>query len=249
MQLRFSQGPFASNGAVVSPHLLLAFKMCHAQTLKPMIVSCMNGIAQPIVLANSNFPEGVASLNQVLCVTFNSEMSVNESPSLLDGRLPQENWAISHFIDASIPHNFSLCLGIIPSGTTAKDSFEAIKVQCCIGSCFQKSKVVWDLIHVLVDNSSGNPNPKGKIILYLQCIFAMFKKLGIEVEKLKGLFAQALCHAPPTLDQLITTAILSAFVGQVIINASQQGDYQACEPSPFVYCVSEPPSLIRPHSP
>ncbi|MBW0572406.1 hypothetical protein O181_112121 [Austropuccinia psidii MF-1] len=139
----------------------------------------------------------------------------------------------------------------------AKDSFEAIKVQCCLGSCFQKLKVVWDLINVLVDNASGNPKPKTNIILSLRCNFAMFKKLGIEGDKLKGLLAQALCHTPPTLDQLITAAILSkgnkkplsAFVGQVIINASQWGDDQGHEPSPFVYCISELPSLIRPRSP
>ncbi|MBW0467026.1 hypothetical protein O181_006741 [Austropuccinia psidii MF-1] len=82
----------------------------------------------------------------------------------------------------------------------------------------------------------------------------MFKKLGIEADKLEGLLVQAVCHAPPTLDQaafnqLITAAILSkgnkkptlTFVGQVIINASQQSKKQAWETSPFVYRVSDPP--------
>ncbi|MBW0563557.1 hypothetical protein O181_103272 [Austropuccinia psidii MF-1] len=82
----------------------------------------------------------------------------------------------------------------------------------------------------------------------------MFKKLGIEADKLEGLLVQAVCHAPPTLDQatfdqLITTAILSkgdkkptsTFVGQVIINASQRSEEQAWETSPLVYRVSDPP--------
>ncbi|MBW0464141.1 hypothetical protein O181_003856 [Austropuccinia psidii MF-1] len=62
----------------------------------------------------SNFPKWVASLNRVLCISFNSKASINDSPSLLDGQLPQENWAISHFIDTLIHHNFALCIGIIP---------------------------------------------------------------------------------------------------------------------------------------
>ncbi|MBW0487835.1 hypothetical protein O181_027550 [Austropuccinia psidii MF-1] len=43
------------------------------------------------------------------------------------------------------------------------------------------------------------------------------------------------------------------FVGQVIINASQRGDKQAQESSPFIYCLSDPLELLvsylRPCSP
>ncbi|MBW0498970.1 hypothetical protein O181_038685 [Austropuccinia psidii MF-1] len=87
----------------------------------------------------------------------------------------------------------------------------------------------------------------------------MFKKLNIE-----GLLAQFACHAPPTLDQLVTAAILSkgdekplsTFVEQVIINESQQQEDQAPGPSPFVYRFSESqastlflPKLAKPHNP
>ncbi|MBW0467033.1 hypothetical protein O181_006748 [Austropuccinia psidii MF-1] len=83
----------------------------------------------------SNFPEWVSSLNCVLSIAFNSEALVDDSPSLLDGQSPQENQAISHFIDASIPHDFALCIGVIPSQVTARDFFDAIKARCCPGSC------------------------------------------------------------------------------------------------------------------
>ncbi|MBW0512034.1 hypothetical protein O181_051749 [Austropuccinia psidii MF-1] len=43
----------------------------------------------------SNFPEWVAFLNRILCVAFNSEASVKDSPSLLDGQFPQARRAIS----------------------------------------------------------------------------------------------------------------------------------------------------------
>ncbi|MBW0498966.1 hypothetical protein O181_038681 [Austropuccinia psidii MF-1] len=91
-----------------------------------------------------NFNEWVACLNRVLCIAFNSEMSVDDSPSL------QENRAISHFIDTSIPPNFALCIGIVPSRTLAKTIFDAIKARCCPGSCFHKLKVVQDLLQMLV---------------------------------------------------------------------------------------------------
>ncbi|MBW0506188.1 hypothetical protein O181_045903 [Austropuccinia psidii MF-1] len=71
----------------------------------------------------SNFTEWVACLNRVLCVAFNSEMSVDDSPSLLESCSPAENCAISHFIDASIPPSFAVCIGIIPSHTLAEKKF------------------------------------------------------------------------------------------------------------------------------
>ncbi|MBW0574319.1 hypothetical protein O181_114034 [Austropuccinia psidii MF-1] len=79
--------------------------------------------------------------------------------------------------------------------------------------------------------------------------FALFKKLGIKAEELESLLAQAGCHAPPTLDQLITAAILSkgkekpslTLVGQVILNVSQTRPEVARLTSPFVYQMSNPP--------
>ncbi|MBW0464103.1 hypothetical protein O181_003818 [Austropuccinia psidii MF-1] len=115
----------------------------------------------------SNFGEWVACLNRVLCVAFNSEMSVDDSPSLLDNRSPQENQAISHFIDASIPPAFTLCIGVVPSHTLAKIFFKAIKARCCPGSRFQKLKVVQDLLQLLVKNASGDPKPNTSIVLSL----------------------------------------------------------------------------------
>ncbi|MBW0549177.1 hypothetical protein O181_088892 [Austropuccinia psidii MF-1] len=210
----------------------------------------------PLQSNDGSFTEWVTCLNRVPCVAFNLEMSVDASPSLLNNCLPQENHAISHFIGASIPHYFALCIGIVPSSMTARDFFKAIKSRCCPGSHFQKMKVVQDLLEMLVENSSGNPKSNTSIVLSLQCTFAMFKKLNIEANKLQGLLAQVSCHAPQTLtqeafDQLITAAMLwkgdknpfLTFVGQVIINASQRQDDQAQMPSTFVYQVSELPDL------
>ncbi|MBW0535354.1 hypothetical protein O181_075069 [Austropuccinia psidii MF-1] len=183
----------------------------------------------------SNFAKWVSGLNQVLCIALNSELSVNDCPSLLENRSPQENREILHFIDATLPPNYALCIGIILERTMSKEFFNAIKAR------------------VLVENGAGHPKPNTTIILTLCQTFAIFKKLGVEADKLEGLLAQAACHAPPSLgkvafDQLVTVAILakgdeklpSTFVGQIIMNASQKDGEATQHPSPFVYCVSEP---------
>ncbi|MBW0547748.1 hypothetical protein O181_087463 [Austropuccinia psidii MF-1] len=113
----------------------------------------------------ASFSEWVAFLNRVLCIAFNSEMSVDDSPSLLDNHSPQENREISHFINMSIPPDFALCIGIVSSCTFSKKIFEAIKAQCCPGSCFEKLKVVWDLLQMLVENASGNPKSNTSIVI------------------------------------------------------------------------------------
>ncbi|MBW0485954.1 hypothetical protein O181_025669 [Austropuccinia psidii MF-1] len=181
----------------------------------------------------SNFSEWVAGLNRVLCAAFNSEHSVDDLPSLLDNFSLQENRAISHFIDATLPPDFALCIGVVLACTTAKEFFDAIKVRCCPGSCFQKLQVVKDLLDLLIENNTGQHKPNCTVILSLRKTFAIFKKLGVDGHELKGLLAQAACHPPASLDwvafdQLVTSAILakgdekpsSMFVGQVILNAS-----------------------------
>ncbi|MBW0486830.1 hypothetical protein O181_026545 [Austropuccinia psidii MF-1] len=200
----------------------------------------------------SNFAEWVAGLNRVLSVAFNSEHSVDDLPSLLDNRSPQENRAISHFIDATLPPDFALCIGVVPARATAKEFFNAIKTRCCPGNRFQKLQVVKDLLNLLIENDTGQHKPNSTIILSLRKTFAIFKKLGVDGDELEGLLAQAACHPPASLDrvafdQLVTSSILakgdekpsSTFVGQVILNASQRDDKQ--HTSPFVYRVADPP--------
>ncbi|MBW0482315.1 hypothetical protein O181_022030 [Austropuccinia psidii MF-1] len=80
----------------------------------------------------------------------------------------------------------------------------------------------------------------------------MFKKLGVKADKLEGLFAQAACHTPPTLDQLVTSAIMargnkkpsSTFVGQVILDALPRSGGPTEPSSPFIYHVSDPPESL-----
>ncbi|MBW0465877.1 hypothetical protein O181_005592 [Austropuccinia psidii MF-1] len=50
----------------------------------------------------ANFPEWVACLNWVLCISFNSEMSVNDSPSLLDNCTPQGNRVVRDLLNTLI---------------------------------------------------------------------------------------------------------------------------------------------------
>ncbi|MBW0461370.1 hypothetical protein O181_001085 [Austropuccinia psidii MF-1] len=182
---------------------------------------------------STNYPEWVASLNRVLCIAFNLDVSIDDSPSLLDNQTPQENRVISHFIDATLLADFTLCIGIMPSRATAKEFFDTVRARCCPGNRFQKLKVVQDLLSTLIENGSGMPKPNNTIVLTLRHSLSLFKKLGIKAEELEGLLAQVVCHAPPTLDQaafdqLIRAAILSkgkekpssTFMGQVILNAS-----------------------------
>ncbi|MBW0482470.1 hypothetical protein O181_022185 [Austropuccinia psidii MF-1] len=219
--------------------------------------------AEPKPLSNeedgSNFAKWVAVLNRVLCVAFNSELSVNDLPLLLENRSSQENIVISHFINATLPPDFSLCIGIIPSRGTEKEFFDAIKARCCQGNCFQKLQVVRDLLNFLVENGASQNKPNTTIILALCKIFAIFKKLGVDAEKLKDLLAQATCHAPASLDwvafdQLVMSAILakgedkplSTFVGQVILNKLQRENKNPQHALPFVYCISEPQECPAP---
>ncbi|MBW0466439.1 hypothetical protein O181_006154 [Austropuccinia psidii MF-1] len=118
-------------------------------------------------------------------------MSINDSPSLLDNWFLKENKAISHLIDAAIPHDSALCIRVVPSRAMPKDFFEAIKAWCCPGSCFKNIKVFGGLLQMLLENGSGNPEPNNRIVLSLHHTFAMIKKLGIEANKLEGLLAQA----------------------------------------------------------
>ncbi|MBW0586059.1 hypothetical protein O181_125774 [Austropuccinia psidii MF-1] len=81
----------------------------------------------------SNFAKWVMGLNRVLCIAFNSEHPVDDLPSLLDNCSLQENRAISHFIDATLPPDFALCIGVVLARATAKEFFDAIKTRCCPG--------------------------------------------------------------------------------------------------------------------
>ncbi|MBW0582746.1 hypothetical protein O181_122461 [Austropuccinia psidii MF-1] len=203
--------------------------------------------------SGSNFAKWVAGLNRVLCIALNSKLLAYNCSSLLENQSPQENRAILHFIDAKIPPDYALFIGVVPAHTTAQEFFDAIKARCCPGNCFQKLKVVCDLLDVLVENGAGQPKLNTTLILTLFRTFAIFQKLGVEADKLEGLLAQAVCHAPPNLgqvafNQLQTAAILArgnekpllTFVGQVIINTSQKNRESTRRSSPFIYHVSEP---------
>ncbi|MBW0522009.1 hypothetical protein O181_061724 [Austropuccinia psidii MF-1] len=210
----------------------------------------------------SNFVEWLTCLNRVLCVAFNSETSIDDSPSPLNDLLPEENRAIFHFINASIPHEFALWIRINPSQTTARAFFDAIKTRCFPGNCLKKLHVVCEMLTMLVENGSGSPWPNNVLVLSLCRTFAILKKLGVEADELKGLLAQAACHTPATLNQvafgqLVMAAILEkgdnkltfTFVGQVIINASTKCDDGIQQGSPFVYCVTDLPLFNCPESP
>ncbi|MBW0481301.1 hypothetical protein O181_021016 [Austropuccinia psidii MF-1] len=209
----------------------------------------------PLKSDGSSFVKWLSCLNQVLCVSFNTKMLIDNSPSSINNRSPEESRAICHFINASIPHEFALCIGVTPSRSTAKDFFETIKAHCCPGNCFEKNRIICNMLNMLVWNGSGAPRPNNVLVLSLRRTFAMFKKLGIEADEFEGLLAQAACHAPATLDQtafdqLVTAAILlkgneklnSTFVGQVILNASAKADDHTRELSPSVYRVADPPT-------
>ncbi|MBW0499751.1 hypothetical protein O181_039466 [Austropuccinia psidii MF-1] len=215
----------------------------------------------PLKSDGSNFAEWLTCLNRVLCVALNNEMLINNPLSSSDNWLPEANRDICHFIDVSITHEFALCIGITPLPLTAKDFFDTIKAPCCPGNRFKKLQIVHKMLGMLVENGSGAPQLNNVLVLSSCCTFAMFKKLGIEADELKGLLAQAVCHTPTPLDQLVTAAILakgeekpsSTFVGQVILNASTKTNGNTHQLSPFVYHMADPPTTPthsqRPHAP
>ncbi|MBW0542072.1 hypothetical protein O181_081787 [Austropuccinia psidii MF-1] len=222
---------------------------------------CAANCFSPLKSDGFNFAEWLTCLNWVLSVAFNTEMLVDGSPSSLKNQLPEENRAIFHFIDVSIPHKFALCVGITPACLTAKAFFVAIKASSCPGNRFEKLRLVRGMLTMLVKNGHGTPQPNNVRILSLCCTFVLLKKLGVEADELEGLLAQAVCHAAATLNQLVTTAILArgeekpnlTFVVQVILNPSTKTNKDNCQLSPFVSLVAHPPAtqtyLQRPCSP
>ncbi|MBW0510184.1 hypothetical protein O181_049899 [Austropuccinia psidii MF-1] len=99
-----------------------------------------------------------------------NQVSVKDCPSLLDNLTPQENRAIPHFIDATLPADFALCISIMLSCATAKEFFDAVKARCCPGNCFQKLKVAtFDQLANAAILSKGNERPSstfvGQVIL------------------------------------------------------------------------------------
>ncbi|MBW0476849.1 hypothetical protein O181_016564 [Austropuccinia psidii MF-1] len=251
---------FATNGTVFSPpasspwapmprHMTSAYD--HFMQEPYRAADCFASLKSN----GSNFAEWLTCLDRVISVAFNTEMSVDDSPSSLKNRSPEENRAIFHFIDAAIPHKFALCVGITPLQSTEKAFFVAIKARCSPGNRFEKLRLVRSMLTMLIENGSGTPCPNNVIILSLRCTFVLLKKLGVEADELEGLLAQAACHAPATLDhtafnQLVTTAILaegdekptSTFVGKIILNASTKCDKDNCQVSPFVYRIADPPA-------
>ncbi|MBW0461443.1 hypothetical protein O181_001158 [Austropuccinia psidii MF-1] len=111
----------------------------------------------PLKSNRSNFAEWLTCLGRVLSVAFNTEMSVDDSPTSLNNQLLEENRAICHFINASILHKFSLCVSITPSRLTAKAFFIAIKACCCPGNRFEKLQIVCGMLTMMVKNGSGTP--------------------------------------------------------------------------------------------
>ncbi|MBW0528626.1 hypothetical protein O181_068341 [Austropuccinia psidii MF-1] len=154
------------------------------------------------------------------------------------------NWVISVAFNTEI---------ITPSQSTAKAFFVAIRACCSPRKHFEKLRLVRSILTMLIKNGSGTPRPNNVIIFSLHRTFVLLKKLGIKANKLEGLLAQAVCHAPATLDQtafdqLVTTAILakgdekptSTFVGQIILNASTKTNEDNRQLSPFVYRIADP---------
>ncbi|MBW0523838.1 hypothetical protein O181_063553 [Austropuccinia psidii MF-1] len=88
---------------------------------------CVADCVSPLLNDGSNYGKWLSCVNCILCIAFNSEASVDNSPSLLDNRFAGENQAILHSINATITHDFSLCVGIVPSRMTTKQFFKAIK--------------------------------------------------------------------------------------------------------------------------
>ncbi|MBW0517256.1 hypothetical protein O181_056971 [Austropuccinia psidii MF-1] len=111
----------------------------------------------PLKSKGSNFAEWLTCLNRVLCVALNTEMLMDDSPASINNQLPEENRAICHFINASIPHEFALCIVVTPLQLTANDFFDTIKARCCPGNCFEKLRIIHEMLSMLVKNGSGPP--------------------------------------------------------------------------------------------
>ncbi|MBW0518647.1 hypothetical protein O181_058362 [Austropuccinia psidii MF-1] len=198
----------------------------------------------PLKSNGSNFAEWLACLDWVISVAINTEILVVDSPSSLDNQSPEENRAICHFINVSIPHEFALCVGITPSQLTAKAFFITIKACCSCRNRFEKLRLIRSMLTMLVKNRSGTPQPNDVIILFLTRTFVLLKKLGIKADELE-----------------VTTAILAkgdekptlTFVVQIILNASTKANKENHQLSPFLYRVAERPATPtypqRPRSP
>ncbi|MBW0460745.1 hypothetical protein O181_000460 [Austropuccinia psidii MF-1] len=167
------------------------------------------------------------------------------------GKLPFPTRQLGYFTLHQCSTHFALCVGIIPLHTTAEDFFKEIKAILFPGNCFQKLKVVHEMVNLLVENRSGTPKPNATLIFSLHSRFVMFKKSKFESDKIKGLLAQEACHVPARLEQPVMAEILakndhkpsSNFAGQStsleprasILDTLDTGELNALKPKPHPF--------------
>ncbi|MBW0479629.1 hypothetical protein O181_019344 [Austropuccinia psidii MF-1] len=88
----------------------------------------------PLRADGSNYVMWLANLNRVLCRAFDCDRRVEDTPSLLANKTHEENQALSHFMKATLPHDFASNMGIKPTCADATILFQAIQTHFSLGN-------------------------------------------------------------------------------------------------------------------
>ncbi|MBW0466507.1 hypothetical protein O181_006222 [Austropuccinia psidii MF-1] len=197
------------------------------------------------------------------CLTLKHD--VEDSNSLLSVLANRDLCPVIHFLNATLPKDFMMTLGVTSSPPNPLALFRAIQARFSPGNCFQKLSLICDWSDILVASALDENSLISERITSWRKIFSLKKRLNIQDDELEGLFLQLTCSPPDSLnaasfDQLVLSTIIAssdpapsaAFVAQVITNSAVKIERGGRYTSPIINCFSEvqhtPSPTSRPSS-
>ncbi|MBW0533834.1 hypothetical protein O181_073549 [Austropuccinia psidii MF-1] len=213
----------------------------------------------------SNYADWLNEINNILSFVFDNNSKVEDSNSLLSILANRDLRPVIHFLNATLPKDFMMTLGVTSSPPNPLALFCAIQACFSPGNRFQKLSLICDWSDILVALALDENSLISERITSWRKIFSLKKQLNIQDDKLEGLFLQLTCSSPDLLnaasfDQLVLSTIIAssdpapsaAFVTQVITNSAVKIERGGCYTSPIINRFSEvqhtPSATSRPSS-
>ncbi|MBW0536547.1 hypothetical protein O181_076262, partial [Austropuccinia psidii MF-1] len=200
----------------------------------------------------SNYADWLNEINDILSFVFDNDSKVKDSNSLLSILANRDLRPVIHFLNATLPKDFIMTLGVTSSPPNPLALFCAIQARFSPGNRFQKLSLIRDWSDILVASALDENSLISERITSWRKIFSLKKRLNIQDDELEGLFLQLTCSPPDSLntasfDQLVSSTIiassdpapLAAFVAQVITNLAIKIERGGCYTSPIINRFSE----------
>ncbi|MBW0486949.1 hypothetical protein O181_026664 [Austropuccinia psidii MF-1] len=182
----------------------------------------------------SNYADWLNEINDILSFVFDNNSKVEDSNSLLSILSNRDLRPVFHFLNATLPKDFVMTLGLTSSPPSPLALFHAIQARFSPASALDENSLISDHITSWCK------------------IFSLKKRLNIQDDQLEGLFLQLTCSPPDSLnaasfDQLVSSTIIAssdpapsaAFVAQVIINSAVKIERGGWYTSPIINRFSE----------